>query len=629
MRIWEILEIHPTEDTTQIRKAYARLLKIHHPEDDPEGYQQLREAFDMAMRLAKQRFLTDEEEETEKAEMEFAETESEATESVPSWTQPPKLPLHLEPQRLSPIQQVDAFMELVVLLYADVSSRISISSWTTLLNHEIMWVLECQRSLTKRMLSFLNEHYFLPDEVWVLLDHAFGIKELFSSDSASFRRDYPKVIEGLSRNSWAARLSDKEILTIRGIDPEAHLRNCESFALALSVRDLEAAERALANLLPVPDKNPSLLRMIILFYRENVEWEKALQLCREYIDLYPDDEEIPLWQAGLLLDLSRPQEALDLLQSLQRTQTDPPLLLSLLGQCYLRLEQIESAREVYSRMLVLHPGDADAFAGLAKTDALILKGRKRLTSKRKLARQIRKEWGRQSLAVTVKNSVTFLVKSGVLLSLIILLHILFALSIRNNLDLSVSEYLKNTITKPQIPLVLTGEELKAAPPGTAVRLKLTSGDYTGIIRLKDKLEFGVKRPSFILQNEAEANGTINDLEGFIGQTKMDMTSVILLTNYTQALTLYETKFPYEVVGVVQDPSSPEWREFRTYQDDHLQFSYALLKNTVFLNIRDELEGSQFELELPASAQIYMILLLFMYLLLIVYFKKNWRFIRYR
>ncbi|GJM72744.1 hypothetical protein HMSSN036_49600 [Paenibacillus macerans] len=50
--IWSILGIEPTQDKQQIKKAYAKKLRTAHPEDDPRGYQRLREAFDAAMKQA-------------------------------------------------------------------------------------------------------------------------------------------------------------------------------------------------------------------------------------------------------------------------------------------------------------------------------------------------------------------------------------------------------------------------------------------------------------------------------------------------------------------------------------------------------------------------------------------------
>ncbi|MGH7019432.1 MAG: hypothetical protein ACREEY_06115 [Brevundimonas sp.] len=51
--IWRELAISPSTDEREIRRAYARRLKIVHPEDDPEGFQTLRAAFDQAMNHAR------------------------------------------------------------------------------------------------------------------------------------------------------------------------------------------------------------------------------------------------------------------------------------------------------------------------------------------------------------------------------------------------------------------------------------------------------------------------------------------------------------------------------------------------------------------------------------------------
>lgn len=53
MGVWEILGLAPTADARAIKRAYAALLKKVHPEDDPEGFQRLREAYGEALELAK------------------------------------------------------------------------------------------------------------------------------------------------------------------------------------------------------------------------------------------------------------------------------------------------------------------------------------------------------------------------------------------------------------------------------------------------------------------------------------------------------------------------------------------------------------------------------------------------
>lgn len=53
---WQILELNPdTASEKEVKVAYARLIKLHRPDSDPEGFQRVREAYEIALSMLRQR----------------------------------------------------------------------------------------------------------------------------------------------------------------------------------------------------------------------------------------------------------------------------------------------------------------------------------------------------------------------------------------------------------------------------------------------------------------------------------------------------------------------------------------------------------------------------------------------
>ncbi|WP_428240639.1 hypothetical protein [Gynuella sp.] len=78
MNCWQKLGIDPTDNKRDIKRAYSRLLKDNHPEDNPEAFQQLRDAYDQALDMA---------------EFIVANTNEEATPHPDDTDQPSPLPI--------------------------------------------------------------------------------------------------------------------------------------------------------------------------------------------------------------------------------------------------------------------------------------------------------------------------------------------------------------------------------------------------------------------------------------------------------------------------------------------------------------------------------------------------------
>ena len=98
MNIWDVLKIEQTKDKDALKKAYRMRLSSVNPEDDPEGFMELRKAYEEAVHLADQ-------------------TEEEFDVAIPD----------------TPEQQMLASLEA---LYDDYARRINPDEWLALFNSD-------------------------------------------------------------------------------------------------------------------------------------------------------------------------------------------------------------------------------------------------------------------------------------------------------------------------------------------------------------------------------------------------------------------------------------------------------------------------------------------------------------
>jgi hypothetical protein len=77
VNVWSILGTQATGDEREIKRAYARKLKVTRPEDDPQAFQELRDAYETALRMAKHAASLDvDQDDVDKARSEFAYEEA-------------------------------------------------------------------------------------------------------------------------------------------------------------------------------------------------------------------------------------------------------------------------------------------------------------------------------------------------------------------------------------------------------------------------------------------------------------------------------------------------------------------------------------------------------------------------
>ncbi|MCL1852165.1 MAG: tetratricopeptide repeat protein [Peptococcaceae bacterium] len=148
MDCWTVLAIEKTTDKDQVKKAYYAKLPHFHPEDDPEGFQKLKVAYDEAMAYEEE------------------DAREEDTSDIGLW------------------------MTKVRSLYADFFRRIDVANWEELLDDPVVVSLAASLEARYQVLVFLLEHYRLPQAVFALLASTFSWKENHKDLTETFAANF-------------------------------------------------------------------------------------------------------------------------------------------------------------------------------------------------------------------------------------------------------------------------------------------------------------------------------------------------------------------------------------------------------------------------------------------------------
>ena len=145
---WKILKIEPTSDRNKIRSAYRELLAVTNPEDKPEEFKQLRQAYEDALAYA-------------------AEHEGSAAKT--------------------PIEQ---WQDDLSALYDNFRRRNDLSEWQKLLNADVCLSVDSRMECEDLLIRFLMEHYFITHDVWVYFDEQFSWLERQEELYETYPRDF-------------------------------------------------------------------------------------------------------------------------------------------------------------------------------------------------------------------------------------------------------------------------------------------------------------------------------------------------------------------------------------------------------------------------------------------------------
>lgn len=258
---WTLLGISPTNDKAAITAAYRDRLRSVHPEEHPDAFMALRAAYEEALTLA-------------------------------------DVPVDGVSVDDSPLGQWTAQLRA---LYDDFPARIDPSQWEALLQSDVCVAIDMRAQAEEALLKFLMENFFLPQNVWQVLDAAFSwsskYRELYETYPRNFV-DYA-VLEGI-------RLPDN--LPYHLFTPGRNGQACDDFRrLYFRASNLSGQELAdhLAQMDTLPEQHPygEFLHCRLLF-DQGKETEAAEKLHR-LAEQFPDD---PLLNVSWLAECMRQKD---------------------------------------------------------------------------------------------------------------------------------------------------------------------------------------------------------------------------------------------------------------------------------------------------------------------------------
>ncbi len=157
--IWKVLGIDKTKDKEVIRKAYLGKLHFVNPEDDEEGFKELRSAYEEALVFADQ---------PEETEDDNADTNNIGYGRKKN--------------------DVDRWVDKVSNVYSDIALRRNEECWKSLLNDPICDDLDTEIEAGEKLLVFLMSHSYIPQTIWRLIDNRFH----YSDNIAALKERFPE-----------------------------------------------------------------------------------------------------------------------------------------------------------------------------------------------------------------------------------------------------------------------------------------------------------------------------------------------------------------------------------------------------------------------------------------------------
>lgn len=320
MDIWSILGIRQTGEKEEIQRAYRSRLAHTNPEDDPEGFMELRQAFEEAIRAADER--------------------KEGMQEKPQWAEGP----------------VGAWIEKVDAVYSRFSRRIDTGEWERLLQEEVCQNLDTCIAARDALLEYMMEHFFLPQKVLQLLDRQFALCENKAELMEHFPPDFLNiaVFESIGRQEYPPY---EYLYGDDDLPFEAYLRLSASLNLCIGKGDTVQAEQLIADMEATGITGPFLQIDKAKVLCQQERFREAEQLIVELLPEYGDVEEVLLMQGDISFFLGNYEAASESYEQILQNEPESHWAKFGRAKCLTKKGAYKEAGEIFSGLLQEDPYD--------------------------------------------------------------------------------------------------------------------------------------------------------------------------------------------------------------------------------------------------------------------------------
>lgn len=301
-----ILGIEQTKEEDAIKQAYRAKLVSVNPEDDPEGFKQLRQAYEAAAAYARRE---DQEEGL-----------AEDTSPVGLW-----------------IKEVEE-------TYCSLPKRTNADEWRWLFCEDIFVDLDTSGACRERFIRFLMDHFRLTTEVWNYLDETMALRESREELYEQFPRDFVDyVMHQCENGDWFPyeRFEGEDTA-----EYDLFINRFFEIGRKMEARETGGVEQLFEQVDSLGIRHPYMELERARFWQLTGKKDEANELADKIVtEMGADDGRVCYIAAGIKWENERKSEAAEFYRTLLKETPEHYLANKMLGKYHMEKAEYEKAKE--------------------------------------------------------------------------------------------------------------------------------------------------------------------------------------------------------------------------------------------------------------------------------------------